>query len=183
MLKHDGAGVSNPTERSTIDGGHCDDADVEGTCYLLSTVCPYCGNDTGIERELDPQFGPASVDELETLVRNEWRRRLGPSSYRRDHSRTIIRAFVVYSLAPESPVRRAVVQQLIWREVTMLGTWGFSRADVEHEFGELAGAIRDVLTAVDFDPDGAATWSRRIQQYVCETLDWPRPISLESAGP
>ncbi len=147
------------------------------------TICPSCGEDTGIQRELDQQLGPVSVDELETLVRNEWRRRLGSSSYRRDHSRAIIRALIIYALAPESPVRSAVTQQLIWWELTTLGAWGLNRAAIKHEFREFSRAVLDVLTDAGLDADRSRDLKHRMEQKLDETLDWAEPARLELDEP
>lgn len=43
--------------------------------------CPVCGQATSIRREPDPEDGDLFVTELETMARNEWRARLGRSTY------------------------------------------------------------------------------------------------------
>lgn len=42
----------------------------------MSTNCPFCGTDTGIDREIVPGLDPLSLEEFDTLVRREWRRHL-----------------------------------------------------------------------------------------------------------
>lgn len=127
-----------------------------------AAACPACGGATGLERDLHPDLGPLSLDELETLARNEWRRRLGPQAYARRHSRVLVRALIVYALAPDSPVRQAVVDQLIWWEVAELGSWGLSRHDLRREFVELAAAVRDVLSRAEPEGEGHRTLPERI---------------------
>lgn len=47
-----------------------------------TTACLACGSETTVSREFsEPQLGGASVDEIETLVRNEWRGSLGRPAY------------------------------------------------------------------------------------------------------
>lgn len=140
-----------------------------------STRCPVSGIDTGIERELEPELGAVSLDELETLVRNEWRRRLGSSSYRREHSRSLIRALIVCTLEPRSPVRTAVAQQLVLWELTKLGTWGMSRAAVMREFRELTRAVRRVLMLAGLDADRSWDVANELSRKLDEILGWPDP--------
>ena len=137
----------------------------------VETSCPLCGGDTGIERPLDHELGPLSLDEFETLVRNEWRRRLGPRSYTRDHSRTIIRALLVYALGPESPVRSTVIQQLIWWELTTLGAMGLDAAAVRYEFHELMLAVRHVLKDAGLPSERTARLIGTIEAKLRDILD------------
>lgn len=136
-------------------------------------VCPACGGETGIDRNLDPDREPGqlTLDELEALARNEWRRRLGPHTYARRHSRALVRALIVHALAPESPVRQAVVDQLIWWEVAELGSWGLSRADLRREFAELTAAVRDVLLRAEPDSD----WHRALPERIAGRLEVALP--------
>jgi len=138
-----------------------------------TTQCPFCGEDTGVERAIDPEFGPISLDELETLVRNQWRGRLGATSYDRPHSRRIIRALIVYALAPQSPIRHAVTQQLIWWELTALVGRGLDRAAIDREFRELAHAVREVLVSAGLDGDRVETLTDAIENKLRVTLHWP----------
>jgi len=135
------------------------------------TMCPLCRGDTGIERQVEPELGSLSLDEFETLVRNEWRRRLGPRSYPRDHSRTIIRALLVYALSPESPVRSTVVKQLIWWKLTALGAVGLNATAVRHEFHELTLAVRRVLNDAGLPSERAALLIDTIEEKLGRTLE------------
>ncbi|NIN63292.1 MAG: hypothetical protein GTO63_00955, partial [Anaerolineae bacterium] len=51
----------------------------------------------------------------------------------------------MYALKPESPVRAAIVDELIWHEVAELEAWGFSRRHIQGELMRLSQAIWDVL--------------------------------------
>ena len=143
------------------------------TSANVTTVCPLSGLDTGIERITDSELGPVSLDELETLVRNEWRRRLGSSSYRRGHSRILIRSLIVCALDPESPVRSAVAEEVVLWELTKLGTWGMSRAAVMREFRELRRALKRALTVAGLDAHESRRLAHDVAQKLDEILEWP----------
>jgi hypothetical protein len=138
-----------------------------------ATTCPYCGSETGIERLPEPELGALSLDELETLVRNEWRRRLGPEAYGRQHSRLLIRSLIVFALEPESPVRRAAVAELLWSEIAILEAWGMSRAGIQAELRRLLEAVVDVLERVDLRVDLQWSLVEHIDGVVRQTLRWP----------
>ena len=143
---------------------------------LLATArrtCPFCGSRTGIERASEVELGGRSLDEVETLVRNEWRRRLGPESYGRAHSRQFVRALIVFALLPESPIRGAVVEHFLWREVAWLETWGLSRADIHAEVQGLSVALGDVLLTTDLDFDQCRRLTELVDGKVRKTLTWP----------
>lgn len=138
----------------------------------VAVSCPLCGGDTGIERQLDPELGPLSLNEFETLVRNEWRRRLGSRCYTREHSRAVIRALLFYALTPESPVRSKLIQQLIWWELTTLGTLGLDVAAVRYELRELALSIRHVLNDAGLPSERTARITDTIEAKLIDTLAW-----------
>ncbi|NIM50936.1 MAG: hypothetical protein GTN78_24370 [Gemmatimonadales bacterium] len=138
-----------------------------------ATTCPLSGTDTGIVREIDPELGSLSVDELETLARNEWRRRLGKNAYHRCHSRDFVRALVVFALAPESPVRALVVERLLWRELSVWGAFGLNRQDIRRELRHLSEAIRDVLATQTQDGHRALSLADRIDARLRELVAWP----------
>ncbi len=141
------------------------------------TTCPFCRSNTGIDRAPEVELGARSLDEVETLVRNEWRRRLGPDSYGRAHSRQFIRALIVFALLPESPIRSAVVEQFLWREVARLETWGLSRADIHAELHGLSVALADVLLTTDLDFDQSCRLAKLVDGKVRKTLTWPDPFA------
>ena len=141
------------------------------------TTCPFCGDETGIPRDIAPELTSLSLDEFETLVRNEWRRRLGnrlgESAYRRQHPRAFIRALIVFALRPESPVRDQVVEELLWREVSELEAWGFSRRHIQGELFRLSQAIWEVLSRTNLEFDRSSTLMERIDEKLHTALGWP----------
>ncbi len=144
---------------------------------VAQTDCPFCGTDTGIPRRVAPELSSLSLDEFETLVRNEWRRRLrkrnGKSAYSRYHPRSFIRALILYALKPESPVRSIAVDELLWKEVSELEAWGFSRRRIQGELLRLSQAIWGVLSQTDLKFDRSRTLTQRIEDKVVAVLDWP----------
>jgi len=106
-----------------------------------STMCPYCATATPFARQLDPELPGVSLDELEVLVRNEWRGRLGWESYRRVHPRGLVRAVAVLALQPSSPVREIVVEELVGKEVARWQADGLSPAGVRRELTALVEAL------------------------------------------
>jgi hypothetical protein len=146
----------------------------------VSTVCPFSGLNTSIERELDPELGAVSLDELETLVRNEWRRRLGASSYRREHSRSVIRALILCTLDPDSPVRSTIAQQLVLWELTKLGTWGMSRVAIMSEFQQLSRALGRALIVAGMDVGRSGDFANTLRRKLDEILQWPHPDTTET---
>jgi hypothetical protein len=136
----------------------------------VSTVCPFSGIDTGIERRPDPELGAVSLDELETLVCNEWRRRLGSSSYPREHSRDLVRGLIQCALQPTSPVRSTETEQRLCSEVTRLRTWGMSRTAILQEFRELSPAVRRVLMVAGLDDRRSRDLAGKLAQRLEEIL-------------
>ena len=135
-----------------------------------TTVCLACGSRTTVEREFpEPELGGASADEIETLVRNEWRGALGPPAYQRRHEGRMVRALVAYALDPESPVRDLIAERRIHLEVLMLGAHGLGHDEVRAEFAALSGAARQVLARC-LEPERAAVLADRIDAKVRSTL-------------
>jgi hypothetical protein len=142
-----------------------------------ATLCPFCGRDTGLVRIPASELSALSLEEFETLVRNEWRRRLryehGEKAYRRKHPRALIRALIVYALKPESPVRSRVVDEHLWRHVSELESWGLSRAQMRLELLSLSQAIWDVLSNAGVEFDRSCTLMERVDGKLHSTLGWP----------
>lgn len=143
----------------------------------VPTTCPFCQTETGISRGIAPELSSLSLDEFETLVRNEWRRRIGKrngkSAYHRLHPRQFIRALIVYAVKPESPVRSTVVDELLWKEVSELAAWGFSRRRIQGELLRLSQAIWEVLSRTDLELDRDCTLMERIDKKILAVLSWP----------
>lgn len=138
-----------------------------------STTCPFCGTETEIERNGLPAFGSLSPGELETLVRNEWRRRLGREAYRRPHPGSLVRTLIMYALDPDDPVRDAAVDDALWREVAALEVWGLGRGRMWGELLRLSQAMWDVLSWSELEFDRSRTLMERVDRKVHDTLGWP----------
>lgn len=142
----------------------------------MSGSCPFCGVDTGIERQPVPDLGSLSLEEFETLVRNEWRRRLRrrdeSGAYRRRHPRKFIRSLILYALAPDSPVRNAIVDQALSEEFAELEVWGPSRRFIQAELLRLSQAVWEVLSRADIEFDRSVTLMERIDRKILQALPW-----------
>ena len=135
-----------------------------------TTVCLACGSSTTVEREFpEPELGGVSPDEIETLVRNEWRGALGPAAYERQHEGRLVRALVAYALDPASPVRDLIAERRIQMEVLMLRTHGLRHEDIRDAFTALLAAARGVLERC-VEPQQAAMLAERIDEKVRSTL-------------
>ncbi len=162
------------TSHSTTGGGSAARGSPEGI-----QRCPFCGSRVPLEMDPEaPELEGVPLDSLETLVRAEWRRRLGPDSYEREHTRALIRVLLVSALLPESPVVQVQVQELLWAEVAMLLALGFSRVAIQHELGELIMAVRAVLR------ESGAPWERvlhrtdAVHASIRRVLDWPGELTI-----
>jgi len=149
-----------------------------------STRCPACGSETGIEREIEPALGGVALDELEILVRNEWRRRLGPEAYERRHSRAPIRALIVYALAADVPLREAVLRETLTWELARLVAQGVPTSVGQQDLRELGQAIRATLSTVA--PGGPGAVSQRlsdpIEAILAALLDAPAAHGIEGSS-
>ncbi len=104
------------------------------------------------------------------LVRSEWRGRLGPAAYDEAHSGSLIRALGVIALAPDSPVRSAVVERLLWREHYRWGAAGVTRRRIRAELGELCGAVDRVLARTTLDRETRRCFAEQIDAKLRELL-------------
>lgn len=136
-------------------------------------TCPFCQSETAVDRAGQPELGSLSLDEIEALVRNEWRRRIGPDGYRRRHPRALIRALVLFALDPLDTEREREVEDQLWDEIAMLETWGLSRAAKREELRDLAHSVWDVLTASDMEFAEGLALLERIENKIWGVLSWP----------
>lgn len=128
------------------------------------TMCPYCGTDTGIARRDPAVLGHISLDEFETLVRNEWRRRLGRRAYRRRHRRLLVRGLLELAIRPDDPVRERVADRLLAAEVERMRAHGLGAVDVELEMLRLSQATWDILSTAGLDLGVASGLMERIDR-------------------
>lgn len=142
-----------------------------------ATTCPFCGTATSVRRQPEPEIGSLALDEFETIVRGEWRRRVrrreGPRAYRRPHPRALIRALIVYALQPDSPVRGTAVDELLWSQIAILETWGLNRRQIRAELLRLSQAIWDVLSRTELEFDRSRTLMEQIDRKLLEVPGWP----------
>lgn len=143
-------------------------------------TCPYCHEATVAGRS--PGLGVEGIrlHELEALVRNEWRRRLGPDSYHRRHPPGLIRAVAFCAIHPGSKVLEDALESLIWDEVAELSTEAKSRKTIQCELGELVMAMRAVLK------HNGVAWGRvldltdPVRRKMEAVLGWPGVLPVSS---
>lgn len=145
-------------------------------------VCPYCHDTTEAARGLGVSIEGIRLHELETLVRSEWRRRLGSESYHRRHPEQLIRALALYALVPNSPALEDELESSIWDVVAELVSETKSRAKVQNELGELVMAIRAVLKRNGVPWDRILTLTDPVRTWVESVMDWPGGDPNSGAG-
>lgn len=150
------------------------------------TACPACGDDTSVARDVDGPVGGLGWTELDTLVRSEWRRRLGSAAYGRPHPRSFIRAAIECALGPDGAADDDVFRDAIWSQVAMMEVWGLGRRSAEVELYRLTQAIAAVLERSTLSGSRQLELAERLHRRLCEELEWPeeewRELQ-ESEGP
>lgn len=137
------------------------------------TTCPFCGTETGLERDVGRALGSLPLTELETLVRNEWRGRLGPDAYPRPHRTVLVRVLIAYALNPRQPDLEAGVDDALWQEVALLESWGLNRDRMWEELVRLSQAMWDVLCRTGLEFDRTRSLMELMDRKIHETLGWP----------
>lgn len=132
--------------------------------------CPECG--TLVAGEDDPFLGTLTMCEYATMVRHEWRRRLGNRAYGREHSARLIRALCLHALKPESPVAAISSEAELTREVARLRADGLNRAQIQRELYHLARAASDVLVRAGLPARQTATMIERLDRHLLALLEW-----------
>lgn len=140
-----------------------------------AAACPFCGTETGLERTPEPRLGAVSATELETLVRNEWRRRLGPDTYGRPHSRVLVRSLLLHGLDPRDPEREAAATEVLDAAITGLLEDGLGRREAWGEVLRLSQAIWEVLCWTELEFDRIWALMDRIDRTIHETVGWLEP--------
>lgn len=163
---------------------HRDSAEASPTA--AATECPACGDDTSVARDIDGPVGGLGWTELDTLVRSEWRRRLGSAAYGRPHRRSFIRAAIESALGPEGTAADEAFREAVWAEVALMEVWGLSRRAAEVELYRLTQAIAAVLERSTLSGSRQMELAERLHRRLCEELEWPaeewRELQ-ESEGP
>lgn len=127
-------------------------------------------------RDVDGTIGGLGWTELDTLVRNEWRKRLGPAAYERPHSCSFIRAAIEYALPPDGPDGIAAEEpfrEAIWAEVALMEVWGLSRRSAEVELYRLTQAIAAVLQSTTLSGSRQREMAERFHRRLRAVLEWP----------
>lgn len=144
--------------------------------------CPHCGSETDIVREGGSTLpGGLHPHEFEILVRNEWRRKIGPDGYDRWHGVRLVR--ILARIASESPSSSLGIdlERELHQLVADLAARGEGRLAVRREVRRLVHAMRRVL--LDAGADGAAVESfvASAHRALQRTLGYPngrrRPTS------
>lgn len=134
--------------------------------------CPYARVRTGIPRGLPADLPvPLTAAEFETMVRNEWRRRLGPAAYQRSHPWEIIRSLSSLLVRKEGRVRLEQIGQALECVLADLRAEGLGRPALLHEITKLRHAIRTVLRRNGADFVTAGEYVSRVREALDETLD------------
>lgn len=134
--------------------------------------CPAC--DAAVP-SADPEptiLGRLTMAEYATLVRQEWRHRLGRRAYARHHSSRLIRALALHALRPESPVARIGVEEELSLEVARLRADGLNRPQVQRELYHLAHAAGEVLMRAGLPPRRTAAMIETLDRKLLTLVDW-----------
>ena len=136
------------------------------------TRCPHCGSETGIQRGT-PAALPVNLtlSEFETLVRNEWRRRLGPEAYDRSHSGQIIRDLTTLLEETGEEISLEQIEDGIELVITDLRVEGKGRQALLREISKLRHAVRAVLRKAGADFVTSSDLVTRTRDVLDEGLD------------
>lgn len=152
----------------------------------VDRVCPHCHRETEIPRSAGPVVaGGLRLEEFQALVRNEWRRRLGPESYGRAHSDRIAGALALFASNPDSAALRERLEEEVWCAAADILATGAGRKEVRREMAKLLHAIRAVLGDRGVDVRTACeTYLEPGRAVIAEILDYPDPPTHDrpSAG-
>lgn len=126
------------------------------------TRCPRCGTETGIRREGQPVLpGGLRLHEFEVLVRNEWRRRLGPEAYGRTHARQLVARLTRSAAQGPDCEDTLELDDEVMRLIAEIRAAGKGRAAIQREVVDLLWAIRSVLLGSGVEPSTASSFVSR----------------------
>lgn len=142
------------------------------------TRCPVCETDTGVQRERGPGVlaGYLSLDEFQVLVRNEWRRRLGPPAYGRAHPVLVVRLLAEMASQGPTPDRERRFTREVDRLAAALVVGGRERADVRWEVHQLLRAARLVLERAGVGEGAVRTFMAGALRAVRRALAYPSGV-------
>lgn len=152
----------------------------------IPPACPACGDETAVTRDGDEAIGGLRWTELDTLVRNEWRRRLGATAYARPHSRRFIRTAIEWAMTPDDFAVDDAFRDALWSQIAVMEVWGLGRRSAEVELYRLTQAIAVVLERSTLSGSRQRELAERFHRRLCDVLEWPaeewRELQ-ESEGP
>jgi YHS domain-containing protein len=143
--------------------------------------CPECGTPTLRPVSEEEIVGRLTMAEYATIVRQQWRRRLGRRAYAREHSARLIRALALHALKPESPVAAISVEEELSLEVARLRADGLNRAQVQREFYHLSRAAAQVLMGAGLSTHQTAAMIETIDAKLVGLLEWQRSKTVAVA--
>lgn len=146
----------------------------------VDTTCPHCHRETGLPRGAGPVLpGGLRLDEFRVLVRNEWRRRLGPDAYGRNHVGRIAGTLADLAADPESARVRGRLREEVWEAVARVLATGAGRDEVRRELAKLVQAIRAVLLDAGVDSRTVRdTYVRTAREALDDILNYPPPSTI-----
>lgn len=137
-----------------------------------NTKCPHCGSETGIQRGMSAALPvQLTLAEFETLVRNEWRRRLGPDAYDRSHSGQIIRDLTTLLAETGEDPSLEQIEAGVEQLMADLRVEGKGRQALFHEIAKLRHAVRSVLRKAGADFVTAGDYVGRVRDVLDQALD------------
>lgn len=135
--------------------------------------CPACAAPVRSVEAEPTVLGRLTMTEYATLVRQEWRHRLGRRAYARHHSSRLIRALALHAMRPESPVGSMGVDEALSLEVARLRAEGLNRPQVQRELYHLARAAGDVLMRAGLPGRQTATMIETLDRNLLSLVEWP----------
>lgn len=145
-----------------------------GNGTAAARPCPECGTPT-LRPVGEEIVGRLTMAEYATIVRQQWRRRLGRRAYAREHSARLIRTLALHALKPGSPMAAISVEEELSLEVARLRTDGLNRAQVQREFYHLSRAAAQVLLGAGLSAHQTAAMIETIDAKLVGLLEWQRP--------
>ncbi len=135
---------------------------------------PVCGTPAAIPVGL-------SLTEFETLVRNEWRRRLGPEAYNRARSGKIIRDLINFLAESGEDLSLERISDSLDGVIADLRAEGKGRRAFHQEIAKLRHAVRAVLRQAGASFVTASDYVARVRDVLDEATDQLSPIDLPEA--
>jgi YHS domain-containing protein len=169
-LRYLGEGMEAPAEFD-------DSAGSDGSTHIRA--CPACETPVPSIDPAPPILGRLTMAEFATLVRQEWRRRLGRRAYTRHHSSRLIRALALHALRPESPVASISLEEELGLEVARLRADGLNRPQVQRELYHLARAAGKVLMRAGLTARQTAGMTETLDRTLLTLLDWQKDGDAE----